>query len=549
MKFKELIAYDEDEKQEWHISDRTFKILIFAAWILILNLLAVIYINNSDYIYFWDNATYWDISRRIAHGALMPEFFKNVYHSISVNDYNCTAGLLSALFIKLFGDSRLVYVLTLVDLYLVPSMIIIYFLAKKLGKAPILTMSLTMLLCPAITFMALIGFADVGGLPFALLCFYLYFNSDKNECGVSVWKCVMIGLLLVLLMFWRRWYAFFAVSFVTAMIADSIINRRKIYPALISAAVAALILSLYFRDFVMNILLRDYGNLYSGYKMSVSTDLKLITRYFGALYILALAAATVYGAVKKQDLRPVMLWVQIIVCAVMFMCVQTHGQQHLLLYIPSFIMLTIYAIRFIDREWMLAAAGAMALVNTINVFIPYTQPQSIQEIKIYAPVPSFSLLPRHMDNTQDILALRQRLDTIIPEGQSVGILSSSFKLNEDILRNVYASFGMEDTRGNYFVSLPQVDMRDTDLSPYGSVDYVITANPLQLHLDENSQRILREALVSFNNWTDIATAYEELYEFNMYVDDIELKLYRRVRDVSERDYREFMNRYNAAMQQ
>ena len=169
MKFRELIAYDEDEKTEWHMPSWALTLIIFCVWVIAINLLAVFYIKRSNYIYFWDNATYWDISRRIAGGALSPEFWKNVYHSINVNDYNCVAGLLSALFINLFGESRLVYVLTLVNLYLVPSMAIIYFFAKKLGKAPMLTMSIVMLICPAITFMALVGFADVGGLPFAML--------------------------------------------------------------------------------------------------------------------------------------------------------------------------------------------------------------------------------------------------------------------------------------------------------------------------------------------------------------------------------------------
>ena len=545
MKFRELIAYDEDEKEEFNMPKWAFTLIFFGVWIAVLNLFAIIYINKSEYIYFWDNATYWDISRRIANGALSPDFWQNVYHSISVNDYNCVAGLLSAVFIKLFGESRLVYTLTLLNMYLVPSTVIIYFLAKKLGKAPMLTMSVTMLICPAITFMAVVGFADVGGLPWALLCFYLYFSKDEKKRGVSIWKCILIGVLLMLLIMWRRWYAFFAVSFITAMLADCIINRRHIYPAFISAAVVGLILVFGFRGFLMNILLRDYGNIYSGYKFSASTDLKLITRYFGIIYILVLAAATIYGAVKRNTLRPVFMWVQMVVCAVMFMCVQTHGQQHLLLYIPSLIVLTIYAIRFIDKEWMLVSVCALAVIHSVNVFMPYKQPHNIQEIKIYSPVPTFSMLPRTMENTRELLELRRKLDGFIPEGYTLGVLSSSFQLNEDILRNVYASFGMKSPREDYIVSLPQVDMRDTDLSPYGYVNYVLIANPVQIHLDENSQRILREALVSFNSWTDIATAYEEVYDFAANIGDMEIKLFRRVRNIPDYDYRTFMTRYAA----
>ena len=39
-----------------------------------------------------------------------------------------------------------------------------------------------------------------------------------------------------------------------------------------------------------------------------------------------------------------------IVCLFMFLSTQTHGQQHLLLYIPSLIMLTLISIRHITKR-------------------------------------------------------------------------------------------------------------------------------------------------------------------------------------------------------
>ena len=47
-------------------------------------------------------------------------------------------------------------------------------------------------------------------------------------------------------------------------------------------------------------LMKDYGNLYSGYKFSVGTDLKLITRYFGIIFVGVLAVSSVVMAVKKE---------------------------------------------------------------------------------------------------------------------------------------------------------------------------------------------------------------------------------------------------------
>ena len=77
-------------------------------------------------------------------------------------------------------------------------------------------------------------------------------------------------------------------------------------------------------------LMKDYGNLYSGYKFSVGTDLKLITRYFGIIFVGVLAVSSVVMAVKKKETRTLFMWVQMIVCLFMFLSTQTHGQQHLL---------------------------------------------------------------------------------------------------------------------------------------------------------------------------------------------------------------------------
>ena len=48
-----------------------------------LNILAIIYITKNNYIYFWDDSTYWDIARKIASGAFSEGgFWHNVYKDV-----------------------------------------------------------------------------------------------------------------------------------------------------------------------------------------------------------------------------------------------------------------------------------------------------------------------------------------------------------------------------------------------------------------------------------------------------------------------------------
>lgn len=543
VKFKELWVLDEDEYGE----DEKFELkpwmktgLFLLAWAVALVCIAVIYIAKSRYIYFWDDATYWYSSRSIANGSLSGHFWKSVYESIGNMDYNCVAALLSALFAKIFGGSRLAFVTGIFVLYLVPSVVMIYALAKKLGSKPYLTVSLIMLLCPAITGLALLGFVDIGGMLICLVCYYLYFTADGQK--QSIIKSIAIGALLVLMMLWRRYYAFFAVSFITAMIADVILFKKKWYCAAAAILTAGLIITFFFRDFLVNILLADYGTAYSGYKYDLATDFKIITRYFGIALLLFLAVGSVLLNVKKQEMRPIILWLQIIACAAMFMATQTHGQQHLFLYMPSVIVLLILIIKNINDKWIITGVCALAAINTLNVCIPRVQPQNIKEISHYAIIPDFSALPRIRDDAYDILELKNKLDTIIGEGEKLGVFASSLTFNEDILKNSAPSLNAGETRTDYILPLPMVDSRDTDLSDIYGVNYMLVAYPAQTHLAEGMQTIITEGVNSFTHMTDFAAAFEAVSECEMRIGGMDVKLYRRARDVTQAEKREFESR-------
>ena len=163
----------------------------------------------------------------------------------------------------------------------------------------------------------------------------------------------------------------------------------------------------------------------------------------------------------------------------------------------------------------------------------------LEEIKHMALIPNFSMLPVSRDDTDEILALKKKLDTTVYDGDTLGVLASSFTLNEDILINAEPSLGVKSIRDNYIVSLPQVDSRDRDLTPLYTVNYVLVASPAQTHLAEGSQTVVEEAVNSFMNYADIATAYEEVPECETVIDGITIKLFHRVRDEHQADIKTF----------
>ena len=106
-------------------------LLYFIICLAAVNLCGVLYAANTTFLYYWDNSTYWEISNLLASQKWNADFFKDLYQSIGTLDYNYLAGLLSALAAKALGNSRMVYILSILNFYTLPSYMILYSLSKK----------------------------------------------------------------------------------------------------------------------------------------------------------------------------------------------------------------------------------------------------------------------------------------------------------------------------------------------------------------------------------------------------------------------------------
>lgn len=533
-----------NEEGEFELNGRARKVLrgvgFYLLCVLCCNVLAYLYVKNSHFIYFWDNATYWDISKQIATGGQGRglELARKVYESMLHSDYNMLIALLPAACMRLFGTSRLVYILSLVNLYTVPSLVVLYLTARRQTRSPAVAVVLAALFTPAMLFLGMAGFADVAGIGICFLCFFLVQpGTGQKKEKLPWWKGLILGALLVLLMLMRRWYAFFAVSFLTAMAAECVLQRRKPIALIMAILTAGGILVLFFQPFITEKLLTDYGQLYAGYKFSIPTDLKLFARYFGILPV-CLFACSVWTMVREKEFHLAFYWIQMVSCFLMFIATQTHGQQHLLLYIPAFMMLLIQFLPRLRKWPSFLLVSVFAVVFMVNPFLLRQQPQSISEIEHYALVPDFSMRPRQRDDADSVLQLKQYLDEAVPEGKKVGILASSFVINGDILRNVEPSLNVEPSREDYIVQLPEVDSRDTDLTPLYTTDYMLVAYPAQIHLPAENQNVILEAVNSFEAQTDIAAAYEPEGGRRI-VGGVSVQLYRKVRNANETEIAAF----------
>ncbi len=536
---------DKGDKPRGRLINNKYLPHIVVGGVCLITLIwGILYTVISKTVYFWDDATYWEISRMLMARPFNFQFIKDVYTSIITADYNYLSAVPVALWMKVFHGTRVSYIIAITLMYLIPTQIMIYKLCNKLSKAPWVAFLITVLSIPALSYLTFIGFIDVGGVLIGVSCYYLYYTDTFKK---RPWlKYVILGVLLGVIMLFRRYFAFFAVSFITAMVIDVILFRRTPRGLFITLGTVAGVIGILFFPFVVNILLKDYGNLYSGYKYNIFVDLKLVTRYYGLLFLVMVLASVPFIIEQKRDMRCVMPILQLLICWSMFVTTQTHGQQHLFMYVPGFSVLLVLGLNGVKNYKIFSVVCLITAITFISPFIPRKQPDNIQQIKGLAFTPTYSVKAEKRGDINHIFALKSNLDRVIPEGKVCGVLSSSFTLNASILLNVEPSLNRESSRlDSYIVGLPEVDSRDWwRLEEIYNCDYILVATPAQTHLAEGQQTIITEAVNSFINNTDFAKAYTKVYGVSARIGEVDVELYRRVRVVTETEKAQFKTRLN-----
>ncbi len=521
-----------------NISTRGWNIIALCVMAIIINLVSVIYVCNSTGIYYWSTAESWNVAIKIAQGAYRTNLWGEVYNSIINLDFNFLSALPCALFIKIFGSSRLVYILSLANCYLISAYASIYFLAKKIGKAPIVTMFLTLFAIPAMFYMMIRGFSEIGGLFICIICINLYFDDNKRG---EVIRGIAIGILTALVVLISNVYIFFSISFITAMIAQSIIFKQRFRKSVLALCTFALILLVFFGRYITGRITSLYGDASFNFNFILNT--KFIVRYFGLVFMVAIIASSVYIFFKEKEKRMAFLWIQLAVCYIMLTATRMHGQLHILLYLPSIIALFVICVRYIKKEKVLVWLMILALLQTVSPFVARTQPTSVEEIKYYSLFPSFSMRYEKRDSSGDVLTLKRLLDDAVGEGEYLGVLSYSDIMNAELLNNVEISLNKHQYRRDYIAfTIPCFDSIIPDISPLCKANYMLVPTTVQTISD--NQKILETATESFLGWRNIARAYEELYDYEMNIDGVDFKLFKRIRDVNETEKREFMQELN-----
>ena len=101
-------------------------LIVWGIIIIISNIAVYFLIKGEHTIYSWDYFGYWKKSNQMAELAVSPlQCFINVINTANRTDYGTYICLFTAPFIMIFGVSRVVYVLTMLNVFVLPLMFLL----------------------------------------------------------------------------------------------------------------------------------------------------------------------------------------------------------------------------------------------------------------------------------------------------------------------------------------------------------------------------------------------------------------------------------------
>ena len=447
-------------------------------------------------VYVWDFAYYWTTAINVSHSFGFDRDNSVALHavlaSVRNNEYNLLTAVPQIPVLKIFGESRLTFVLSILIMYAIPAAAVLAALLQKVTERlwpsgfrkswVMVGLFLLIVTNPVMLIAVLRGFPDIIGLiPFGA-ALWLYARYRRR---LSFRAAIGIALLLLTATLLRRWYLFGAAGAFVGIAIDQValaVAARQLR-ARVAQLTAALVVPLVFGalfvlvawPYVHLLLTKDYSNEYASFKVhdNYGELAWFSTIYFGAVYLVPVVAGWLLLALRRQ----VAALLVVLGGAVSFFAVgyvQTFSGNHYYLLTPAVLVGLAAAIagacRVAGRRW--AAVGAVTVALYAAMFVG-----------IYHPVTVGAVLPQAAPPVQrkDTAAL-ERLYNDLGQAdrgpQSIYVLVCSDRLNKSTILNLPLSFPVaRRIDESSFMPSPDLDLRDGFNQAFFDAPWVVDANP------------------------------------------------------------------------
>ena len=355
--------------------------------VLVVNIITALHCAGTATVYYWDSNIYWSSTTMLAGQPLDLAQLRLVAESVITQEYNYLLSFPISLVMRLLGTGRYVYLFACVNLYVLPALWGMLVLGRRTRHGGLLLCCVT----PMLLYTAITGFVDVAAAGAGIWAFCFYTDDSRPQSA----RGILTGALLCLMFLLRRYFFFFTVSFGLAALAALALRRRN-WRLFCSMALSGAGCALFFGQsfLVKQVLSANYADTYSAYNQGRWIDLVMLCRYFGYIVMAVALVCAAAMLLRRPKTRPAALLclLQPVICLLLFIRIQSHGQQHLLLYLPALCFALAGGLELLPagRRAAQAMAWALALCTLGSSFLPRPQPSHPSEIKVPSPLPSFT---------------------------------------------------------------------------------------------------------------------------------------------------------------
>ncbi len=505
---------------------------------------------NDQEIKQYDSTVYW--IKVINSGKCLNssplEFLKQVRSSLAGEYTNLAAlpliPICMAMEMSFCGLGVSVYVMYYVPMCLLAALyvarIVNCYSPEKTRVAFIVTVASAVLMVPMV-YPLLCGYVDVSGLVIALMLMHLSRNKKLWNIGIADGACYV--LLSTLLVFTRRWYSFFVVSFYFSIgvewVLDQIRSGRidwKSFAQLISrlvgiAAMCVALMLLLSTDSLKMFFRNDYTFAYSAYKERPwYMDLRQIAQVAGGWYSF-IAVLGLGNMLLKPETRQNCLEMCVIVgiAFALFEQIQSMGIHHrylVLVFILIWYSIGMTELITIRGAWL----GAALLFLSAGILTANFAQSFLVENHEMIESPLFSNIHYQPKDPEAYWVVHEISDDLmeLTEGKRTFYVCSDSELMTSELISRSRLPEVVDAFPN-MVENSIIDMRDGFPSQMFFADYIVTAKSHQENI-VNKQQIIQMPIQILETCPEFAQVYEVV---QTYQDDNQtVKIYEKKKNIS-----------------
>lgn len=526
---------------------------LFVLLVLVVITITYIYVSSEHTFYWWDYTAYQYLTIKKAID-FRESPIKALYAAwkSTAADYSDIPTLLLVPFILTFGDSRLVYILSIALVYLLPFALVLGAIAAKLiptyPRAVFWSTALLTLLTPVVWAPTLRGYVDAGAALLIALAILVYLQDLQLK---HRWQIALIGFFMGAAILFRRHYIYDGIAFFGAIALQTLMTYstqmrqhspeawRNLFKSSVrigwTVAVSLITLALLGLYFISRVVTTNFSQLYTSFEVPLGESLWYYGTSYGWIACMVAGLGFAAGIRTRVLTRPIATFIVLFGSFSLMQWVLKVKQLavHYNLHFTPLVVLGLVAfgwtawltLRRRTRTLVLSASGiylifnaviGLASVDVLNntplrpTRFGITQAPDIVGTKL-SEIFSANYPPLKRADYDEVARLVSYLRSVSSDKEPIYTAAASGLLNYSLLANADLTLHHKNDEKLEILAVPDIDTRDIyPLEGLLKAQYVVVATPLQYNVRPEEQEVVKVVVDAFNQNWEIAQDFTRL---------------------------------------